>query len=104
NKVRQPMQRLQTLATKFRCSVVVVAHLNKSSGAKSIYRVLGSVDFIASVRSAFIAVVDPKNKSERGLYHEATNSKEVEPRGYSIEDTSDGVGVLIWTDAPTFSL
>ena len=105
NKVRQPMQRLQTLAAKFHCAVVVVAHLNKGSGAKSIYRVLGSVDFIASVRSVFIAVVDPKNKGERGLYHEGgNNNKEIDPRGYSIVDTSDGVGVLVWTGAPEFSL
>jgi hypothetical protein len=105
NKVRQPMQRLQLLAAKFQCAVVVVRHLNKGNGSKAIYRGQGSIDFLASVRSAFLAVTNPDDPGERALHHIASNlGKEIEPLGYRIENTPDDVGVLLWTGTPQFNL
>jgi archaellum biogenesis ATPase FlaH len=106
NKVRQPMQRLQTLAAKYNCAVVVVRHLNKGNSSKAMYRGQGSIDFVAAVRSAFIAVTNPSNQEERALHCQGGNiGKPIEPLGYVIQDTEDGVGVLKWTDSPPqFSL
>jgi hypothetical protein len=105
NKVRQPMQRLQLLAAKFQCAVIVVRHLNKGNGSKAMYRGQGSIDFVASVRSAFVAVTNPENSNERALHHIACNlGREIEPRGYTIENTVDDIGVLRWTGAPQFKL
>ncbi len=106
NKVRQPMQRLQILAAKYNCAVVVVRHLNKGNSSKAMYRGQGSIDFIAAVRSAFIAVTNPDNQEERALHYNGGNiCNELRPIGYVIQDTDDGVGVLKWTDVPPqFSL
>jgi hypothetical protein len=105
NKVRQPMQRLQMLAAKFQCAVVVVRHLNKGNGSKALYRGQGSIDFVASVRSAFVAVTNPENPDERALHHIACNlGKEIEPLGYEIINTPDNVGILVWMGSPQFNL
>jgi len=105
NKVRQPMQRLQQIAAKFKCAVVVVRHLNKGNGSKALYRGQGSIDFTASVRSEFLAVTDPENPTDRALHHTKCNlGKLIEPLGYTIENTDDDVGVLLWTGAPSFNL
>jgi hypothetical protein len=105
NKVRAPMQRLQILAAKFKCAVVVVRHLNKGNGSKAIYRGQGSIDFVASVRSVFLAVTDPENPTDRALHHTKCNLGElIAPLGYTIENTDDDVGVLKWTGAPKFKL
>lgn len=50
-KARRLMQRLSSWATAYRCAIVLVGHLNKKEGTKSLYRSIGSIDVVASARS-----------------------------------------------------
>ena len=93
NEVRAVMAALSDLAERRNCAVLVLRHLNKGAGGKAIYRSIGSIDFVAAVRSALLAGADPDDPSKRALAHVKSNlGPMVEPLGYSI----DG-GVFGWT-------
>ncbi|MCR5105775.1 MAG: AAA family ATPase [Eubacterium sp.] len=49
--VRSYLNKLAIVAEKTKCAVVLIGHLNKNEGGKSIYRGLGSIDFAAISRS-----------------------------------------------------
>jgi hypothetical protein len=49
--VRPLMKRLATVAASTGAAIVLVGHLNKNGGSKSIYRGLGSIDIPAAARS-----------------------------------------------------
>ncbi len=49
--IRNVMAGLATLAEKYRCAVLLIGHMNKSRGSKSLYRSLGSIDIVAAARS-----------------------------------------------------
>ena len=64
NEVRPVFRKLGMIAEKTGCAIVLIGHLNKSSGTQSTYRGLGSIDIMAAVRSLiFIGKVrkDPSN-------------------------------------------
>lgn len=50
NEIRPVMKKLGQLAEEFKCAIVLIGHVNKG-GSKSIYRGLGSIDFVAATRS-----------------------------------------------------
>ncbi len=54
NEIRPVMKKIGNLAEKYKCAVVLIGHMNKSSGGKSSYRGLGSIDFQAATRSVLI--------------------------------------------------
>ena len=54
NEIRPLMHRLSTLADKYKCAVVLIGHMNKSSVGKSNYRGLGSIDIHAAARSVVV--------------------------------------------------
>ncbi len=54
NEVRPIMNNLFGIAQKHNCAIVLIGHMNKAKGVKSAYRGLGSVDFLASVRSMLV--------------------------------------------------
>lgn len=54
NEIRPLMKRIGKLAEKHNCAVILIGHMNKSSGDKSVYRGLGSIDFQAAARSVLI--------------------------------------------------
>ena len=51
NEVRPVFRKLGMIAEKTSCAIVLIGHLNKSSGTQSTYRGLGSIDIMAAVRS-----------------------------------------------------
>ncbi len=51
NEVRPVFRKLGMIAEKTGCAIVLIGHLNKSSGTQSTYRGLGSIDIMAAVRS-----------------------------------------------------
>ena len=54
NEIRPVLKRLGEIADEYKCAVVLIGHMNKSKGAKSTYRGLGSIDFQAAARSVLI--------------------------------------------------
>jgi DNA repair protein RadA/Sms len=90
---RQVMAGLSEMAERHRCAILVVRHLTKATGGKAIHRSIGSIDFIASVRSALLIGGDPNDHSRRALLHIKSNLAPLaEPIGYTVED-----GRFLWT-------
>ena len=54
NEVRPVFRKLGMIAEQTGCAIVLIGHLNKSSGTQSTYRGLGSIDFQAAARSVLI--------------------------------------------------
>ena len=66
--------KLGMIAEKTGCAIVLIEHLNKSSGTQSTYRGLGSIDIIAAVRSLIFidtlsASVCKENGNESEMVH-----------------------------------
>ena len=51
NEVRPVFRKLEMIVEKTGCAIVLIGHLNKSSGTQSTYRGFGSIDIMAAVRS-----------------------------------------------------
>lgn len=72
NAVRGRLQALVTLAKMKRIAVICVMHLNKGELSKALYKVSGSVGFVALARSALIVGQDPES-GRRGIAHIKSN-------------------------------
>lgn len=94
NAVRALLVRLQHLAEKHHCAIMIIRHFTKGVRDKAIYRGQGSIAFTAAVRSELMAGwVD----DQRILAHAKHN---VGPRGatlgYDLEMTDQSVPRLVW--------
>jgi RecA/RadA recombinase len=54
NDIRPLMQKLAATAERTNCAVVIIGHMNKSTGTKGLYRGLGSIDITAAARSVLL--------------------------------------------------
>jgi archaellum biogenesis ATPase FlaH len=54
NDMRPIFQKLAVIAERTGCAVVIIGHMNKASGSKSLYRGLGSIDIAAAARSVLL--------------------------------------------------
>lgn len=61
--VRARLTPLVKLAEKYNISVVAVSHCNKDQAKKAVYRVLGSIDFIAAARTVWLVQSDENDES-----------------------------------------
>ena len=73
NEVRPVFRKLGMIAEKTGCAIVLIGHLNKSSGTQSTYRGLGSIDIMAAVRSLIFIVKVRKDPTTRVLIHEKSS-------------------------------
>lgn len=64
---------LRNLAEQSNAAVVMVRHLTKSGGKHALYRALGSIGVVASVRSALLVAKDPQDANLRVLCHYKNN-------------------------------
>lgn len=54
NEIRPVFKRLANVAERTDCAIVIIGHMNKNGGLKSVYRGLGSIDISASARSILL--------------------------------------------------
>ena len=73
NEVRPVFRNLGMIAEKTGCAIVLIGHLNKSSGTQSTYRGLGSIDIMAAVRSLLFIGKVKKDPTTRVLIHEKSS-------------------------------
>jgi hypothetical protein len=97
NAVRAVTTPLADLARQTGAAIVVVMHLNKAEMQHALYRIAGSIDFIAAARSALAVGRDPENEEGRRLVLSIKNNVEKQPDGqaFCIED-----GGLRWDKQP----
>ena len=87
--VRPMMRQLTAMAERTGCAIIVIGHMNKASGSKSIYRGLGSIDIIAAARSVLLVGRIKSNPSIR-VMAQLKNSlaPEGKPIAFEINDDS----------------
>lgn len=93
--MREAMSCLAGIAERTHCAVVIIGHLNKSSGIKSLYRGIGSIDIAAIARSVLYIVRPDDKTSLRVVVHIKSNLAKA---GNSIAFTFDHEGHFMWVD------
>jgi RecA-family ATPase len=85
--VRELLDPLVTIASKYNTSMILIRHLNKAVGMKALYRGQGSIDFTAICRSVFTFAVDPDAPGRRLMAHtKGSLSKKNKTLEFFIED------------------
>jgi len=77
--VRRALAPFAKLAERTRAAVLIVRHLNKSSGGHALYRGGGSIGIIGAARSGLLAARDPDDDSRRVLAVVKSNLAERAP-------------------------
>lgn len=99
--VRGLLAPLAKLAADHKIAVVLVQHLNKSSGSSAMYRAIGSVAFIAAARAAYVVTKDQKNPERRLVMPVKNNlAKDSTGLAYSISTSENGAPVIAWELEP----
>jgi hypothetical protein len=73
SEVRAVLGALSQMASRHRVAVLAVMHLNKGSGGNPLYRVSGSLAFVAAARSAYLVARDPQDRDHRLMLHLKNN-------------------------------
>lgn len=81
NEVRPVFRRLSDIAQRHACAIILIGHLNKTVGAQSTYRGLGSIDMTAAVRSLLFIGKVKNDPTTRVLTHEKSS---LAPPGKSL--------------------
>ena len=88
--VRRALMPLAKLAERTAAAVVVLRHLNKSTGGPAIYRGAGSIGIGGAARSILLASVNPEDESRRILASQGSNvAATPEALEYELVDTPE---------------
>lgn len=67
NEIRDVTKKLNSVATRTGCAVILIGHMNKGSNAKAAYRGIGSIDFFAIARSVLLVGRVPDHPNIRAV-------------------------------------
>lgn len=93
NEVRPVLKRLGRLAERTGVAVILVGHMNKTQGAKSAYRGLGSIDFRAAARSVLLVGRPEEGENRRVVIHDKSS---LAPEGPAILFSLDEEKGFTW--------
>ncbi len=97
--VRALLQPLSELAARHRVALVAVSHLNKGAGggASALYRVSGSLAFVAAARASFIVTKDQNDPARRLVLPSKNNlSQDTSGLAYRIGLGLNGAPRVEW--------
>jgi RecA-family ATPase len=92
--IRRALYPLVKLAETYQFVAILIRHLNKSFGGKSLYRGSGSIGFIGSCRSAWLLGRDPESPARRVLAQSKNNLAPISP-SLAFEIQSGGSGLQV---------
>jgi KaiC/GvpD/RAD55 family RecA-like ATPase len=96
-ETRTLLASLGRLATETRIAVLVVSHMNKASGSSALYRVTGSLAFVAAPRAVFAVTRDPADANRRLLLPVKCNlGPDAHGYGYCIRVADNGAPYIEW--------
>ena len=103
--VRRVLHVLAALADRTGCTVLVLRHLNKSGGAKAMYRGGGSIGIIGAARLGLLVAPDPEDDSRHVLAVIKSNlAAKPDALAYRlVPDTLHGVARLSWEGAAAYT-
>ena len=99
--MRSLLAPLADLSARHGVAIVAVSHLNKSGGGKAIYRIMGSLAFIAAARACWAVVRDPDDPTRR-LLLPVKNNLATDSGGlaYTVRDAGCGIPSIAWDSQP----
>lgn len=92
-KMRPILRKLANTAERYRCAVILIGHMNKGSGTKTLYRGLGSIDIAAIARSVLMVSRDENRPGIRYMYPIKSS---LAPEGPAIAFSFKEGGGLEW--------
>ncbi len=92
NEVRNSLSPLRDLAEKHGCTIILIMHRNKSSNSNSLYRALGSIDFVGVCRS--MLTVERNANNGRKFIHHTKSSLTQQGKSMLYEITEDGLEII----------
>lgn len=100
--VRTVLQPLGNLAARAGVAIVAVSHLAKAGyGGSSLYRVSGSLAFVAAARASYLVARDPADPERRLLLPSKNNlGQDISGLAYRIVPGANGAPRVEWGDAP----
>lgn len=95
--IRRALQPLADLAERHDASILLIRHLNKRRGGRSLYRGSGSIGFVGACRSAWLVAADPTDPSRRVLAQVKNNLAPPQPSlAFCVGSRADGEPELRW--------
>jgi hypothetical protein len=95
--VRGALRPLARVAEKHACAVLLVRHLNKRGGGRSLYRGGGSIGFLGACRSGWLIARDPLLPQRCVLAQVKNNLAPAQPSlAYSVTPHESGPPTLSW--------
>jgi len=97
NEVRPFLAALSRLADEYRCTILCSGHLTKGSRDRALYRLLGSIDFVAAARSVLLIGLDPNDPNRRAVAHAKPTAwaPKAPTLAFTIEDNR-----VLWSAEP----
>ena len=92
-RMRQQLKQIANIAAKYSCAMVIIGHMNKSSGEKNLYRGLGSIDIAAIARSVLMISRDKTDPSIRYMFPVKSS---LAPEGKTVAFSLDRKRGLRW--------
>ncbi len=87
NEIRPVMSYLAKLAEETGAAIILIGHMNKRAGDKSMYRGLGSIDLTAAARSVLLMAANPKDPDERIMMHiKSSLARQGQPLRFSLSE------------------
>lgn len=104
NEVRGFLMPLAEMAREFNVAILIVRHLRKAETDNAIHRGIGSIDFIAAVRSAMIFAKSPDEVDCRVLAHvKASYTPEGPSQIFGLHRKPGQVARMVWESTSTMS-
>ena len=94
-RMRQQLKHLADIASKYKCAVVIIGHMNKASGEKNLYRGLGSIDIAAIARSVLMISRDKEDPRIRYMFPVKSS---LAPEGATIGFTFEARRGIKWME------
>jgi hypothetical protein len=94
--VRRALWPLLRLADRYQCVMLLIRHLNKSAGGRSLYRGAGSIGFLGACRSGWLVGSDPSEPGRRVLAQVKNNLAPPQPSLAFTVETTEGCPRLCW--------
>jgi hypothetical protein len=102
SEVRAILAELGQLASDVGCAVLCVSHLNKGGeGSNAVYRVSGSLAFVAAARSVYAIAKDPDDPEHRLMLPIKVNlAGDMHGLGYKIDADDENCPYVEWDAEP----
>jgi putative DNA primase/helicase len=97
SEVRAVLGALSQMATLHRIALLAVMHLNKGSDSSPLYRVSGSLAFVAAARAAYLVARDPQDRDRRLMLHLKNNlSRDERGFGFVVKTADNDAPYIEW--------